>query len=1188
MVYAADKYLRTFLGLNGIRNPALLANTEYEDPTYPMFHVQFKFGPALPDAKHPDYVANRLLDSGSNPESAISYLKSISEPERAESLSKFIDALKTISEKTPYYFQGISGIDNLMKMHYPVDSKTPFAEQQDILLSVKTLESIDFRILALKDLYNKSVFDRKYRRWVLPVNLRRFRMRIMIGEYRQMAITEENFSVNPRQLMDTLRDVDIFNASNVGGKLLGRVSEGSLSFIKRLQWWDNHFSCLVFDCHDCEFEMNSAPEAFSNLSHGDSLRNPLTNSFGIRVGRVVNTNVYSLLKFVLTDDILYQSFLRAQAQSTTKNSTADDKKYGNIMKKLTKEDTEEKAAILSKQYQQIFKPVYDSWGSYQNLLREKGDNKRVILENRDFESAVSADLNEGLGALGIGDALGNGTNFGPGLGSVGNFVGDTLSGLAQEALGMATEQVTKNVFDNALYNSIAGTALGVLNGDLNAAARNFTNPALAAQLGINLEFSNNPVPPNLRDGVPSKLDLTPPNVQRSLTDVRANLTGEGADPRFQAIGRPGQSLFSNPESIEKAMQPQTIEFTEVRKETKMSTTNVEFTEVKKETRLNPQKETLVGATPKKTFDSTNADLQGAQALKDLTPSNADLTGAQPIRDLNPTNADLQGAQALKDLTPSNADLTGAQPIRDLNPTNADLEGAQPIRDLNPTNADLEGAQPLKDLTPSNADLQGARPLKDLTPSNADLTGAEPIKDLTPSNADLTGAEPIKDLKPSNADLQGAQPLKDLTPSNADLEGAQPIRDLNPINADLIGSQPLKDLTPSNADLQGAQPIRDLTPSNADLQGAQAIKDLTPSNADLQGAEAIKDLTPSNVGLQGIQPMRDLNTTNADLTGAEAIRDLTPSNADLQGTQPIRDLTPSNADLQGASAQRAFTETNADLNGASPSMRFDNDNVKLEGKLSSDKFNSSNVGFTGSSTKTVNNLGVENLEGKDALREFTETNVGDMQSNTKEYSSLGTEALVGSEPIRNMNMSNADLDINSSNSKLQTNVELSGYEPTQPILGVENLTGAKPLTNLVMRNSELVGADNNSGATRIVNVDLEGAQKQTSMMNKDELKGAGKLTSMNQKNVNLKQAAPSNTMVPKNTELIGFNPSVTMTQNVDFITMSSSETLEIQTVELEGKPKTVDVSMTNVGLSGSSKEETFQIKNILGIQPPKTD
>ncbi|MFM6452845.1 MAG: hypothetical protein ACKPH7_13665, partial [Planktothrix sp.] len=199
----------------------------------------------------------------------------------------------------------------------------------------------------------------------------------------------------------------MFNASNVGGKLLGRVSEGSLNFIKRLQWWDNHFSCIVFDCHDCEFEMNSAPPEFANLTHSESIRTPLSNSFGIRVGRVLNTNVYSLLKYILSQD-----------RSNLTSIIADE----NLRNKFPELNTEEKTAILSSQYQHIFKPVYDSWGSYQNLLRERGDGKRVILENRDFESAVSAGLNEGLGALGVGNALGNGTNFGPGLGSVGNFV----------------------------------------------------------------------------------------------------------------------------------------------------------------------------------------------------------------------------------------------------------------------------------------------------------------------------------------------------------------------------------------------------------------------------------------------------------------------------------------------------------------------------------------------------------------------------------------------------------------------------------------------------------------------------------------------------------------------------------------------------------------------------------------------
>ena len=974
MVYAADKFLRTFLGLTGIRNPPLFADTEYEDPTYPLFHIQFIFGPSLPDATHPDFVTNRLLDSEDNPESAISYLKSISEPDRAQSLSKFISALKTISETTPYYFQGISGVDNLMKMHYPADSKTPFSEQQDVLLSVKTLDSMDFRILALKDLYSKSVFDRKYRRWMLPINLRRFRMRIMIGEYRQMAITEENYSVNPRQLMDTLKDIDVLNASNVGGKLLGRVSEGSLSFIKRLQWWDNHFSCVVFDCQDCEFEMMSAPPEFANLSQ-DSVRVPLSNSFGIRVGRVLNTNVFSLLKYVLSDNMQFQSFLRAKGKSLGED---DQNTYGKIFQRLIKENPEEKTAILSKQYQSIFKPVYGSWGSYQNLLRERGDNKRVILENRDFESAVSAGLNEGLNQLGIGNALGNGTNFGPGLGSVGNFVGDTLSGLAQEALGMATEQVAQNVFDNALYNSIAGTALGILNGDLNAAARSFTNPALAGALGINLETSGRAVPPNLRDGIPKNVDLTAPTVQRSLSDFRANLIGEGADPRFQSISRPGQSLFSNPGAIDKVMQPENIDFDEIRKETKFSKSNVEFNEVKKETKINPQKETLIGANPKRTLDETSANL----------------TGSQPVRTLSPSNADLTGAQALKDLTPSNADLTGAEALKDLTPSNANLTGAQALRDLTPSNANLTGAQALKDLTPSNADLTGAQALKDLTPSNADLTGIQPERDFNTSNANLEGGTPLRDLTTSNANLEGVQPIKDFNTTNANLEGANPTRSLENSNAELTGINPIKDLNTSNVGLSGAKATGNLVSSNAELKGSTPLEDINNSNVDLTGSKSLENLTITDAELKGAGALRNLTETNADLKGASALRNLTQSNADLNGSQPLKTINPSNEQLKGYKPLR-------DMNLKNVELKEKNDK---SGDLVGIQLN-----------KSIS------LDEPYTTRDFNESTIG-LKDTPKENKTLGSEQLLGSTPKTNLDEVNIRIEGVTSNAQMMENIE----------------------------------------------------------------------------------------------------------------------------------------------------------------------
>jgi hypothetical protein len=1019
MVYAADRFLRNFLGITSVRNPGILNNRNHEDPTYPIFHIKFQFNP--PEAKHPDYVTNRLLTDLENessqvpPESAIKYLYNVGEPERAEMLKKFNISLKNISEGTPWFFQGISGLDNLYKHGYETEQRGD-RSLQDVILTINTLDSIDYRITGLKDLYRKVAYDRKFRRWVLPVNMRRFRMSVMVGDYRQLAITEDNYSINGKQALSALRDIDLLNGSNIGGKLLGRVQDGALSFVKRLQWWDNHFSCIVFDCQDCEFDMNSFG-TINTLDHSKiAVQN---NAFKIKVGRVLETNTYSLLEYSLSDNLI-ENFLKSENKS--------------------------QVITRSKNLSHVFKPKGRTWDNYQNLEREKGDNKRVILDDGGFSNALGAGINEGLNGLGFGisDALGNGTNLGEDggfLGSVGDFFGDTASELAQEALSLATEQIASNVYGNELTRSIAGVGLGILNGDLNQVAQNFSNPALAGALGINVESSGRPVQPNLRDGVPSKLDLTAPSVQRSQSDIQANLTGQGSDPRFQSIGRPGESLFNNPNPSNRLFDQKNIDLQASRVETEMPD-NVEFTEVRKETRLNPNKEQLTGATPKNKLDESSVNLEGAGKKTDLVPSSADLTGAQPLKDLVPSNADLNGAQPLKDLVPSNADLTGAQPLKDLIPSNADLNGADALKDLIPSNADLNGADALKDLIPSNADLNGAEVLKDLVPSNADLNGAEALKDLNPSNADLNGANALKDLNPSNIDLNGADALKDLNPSNADLNGSQPLRDLIPNNADLIGASTLKDLNSSNADLNGSQPLRDLVPNNANLQGAESIRNFSESSTELNGAQPIRDFNQTSADLNGTQPIRDFNQTSADLNGTQPIRDFTETSADLNGTQPIRDFTETSADLNGTQPIRDFNQTNADLIGTQPLRNLTQTNADLSG------------------TQPLRNLTQTNADllGATSLKDLTLTNVELGGSvNNRNISDLGKEDLLGKEPQRDLNPTNVNLIGKSPLKTMDSNVNFNtNRNQNRPTLDNANLEGKNSIKNLPTKNVNLTG------------------------------------------------------------------------------------------------------------------------------------
>jgi hypothetical protein len=1011
MVYAADKFLRDFLGISSVRDPGILNNKNHEDPTYPIFHIKFHFNP--PEAKHPDYVTNRLLSDLQNetdqvnPESAIKYLYNVGEPERAMMLKKFNISLKTISEKTPWFFQSVNGLDTLYKHGY--ESERGERGPQEALLTINTLDSIDYRITALKDLYRKVAYDRKFRRWVLPVNMRKFRMSVLVGDYRQLAKTEDNFSINGRQALNALRDIDVFNASNIGGKLLGKVQDGALSFVKRLEWWDNHFSCLVFDCQDCEFDMNTFTDS-NNLTHSGIKQQ--ANSFKIKIGRVLETNTYSLLEYSLSDNLI-ENFLKSENKS--------------------------EVITRSRNLSEAMKPKVKSWSNYQNLEREKGDNKRIILDDGGFSNALGAGINEAASFLGVDGVLG-GTNLGSGggiggtLGSIVDFAGDTASEIAQEALGLATEQIASNVYGNELTRSIAGVGLGILNGDLNQVAQNFSNPALAGALGINVESSGRPVQPNLRDGIPSKLDLTAPSVQRSLSDVQANLTGEGPDPRFQSIGRPGQSLFNNPISQTRLFDQKNIDLQAARVETEMPD-NVEFSEVRKETRLNPNKEVLTGANVKTRFDESSVNLQGAGKKTDLVPSNADLTGAQPLKDLVPSNADLDGAQPLKDLVPSNADLDGAQPLKDLVPSNADLDGAQPLKDLNPNSANLTGAQALKDLVPNNVELNGAEAQKQFNNPIESLIGAGKLSSLNSSNVNFVGASPIQTLNDSSVNLEGASALNTLNETNADLIGATSISSLNSKNIELDEPMVMRTMTQVQEELISPSKKTSFDETNVDFSETPTKRNFDETNVDLVGAPKITS-TISNAELVGTQPLNSFNTTNVDLTGTQSNSNPTLGTETLTGREPLRTLSQSNVgDMSVEVSNSQSSLGNENLLGKSPLTEFNQKNVNLIGFTPNSTIQN-NIELEGSSKLTEMNKNV-NLTGSNPAK-LMDKNANLQGSSVKKTNSLGSVDLEGNNPIRNLT---------------DKNVNLTGQEPSKSTIS-NVYSGQRNLG--IQRNSNLSG------------------------------------------------------------------------------------------------------------------------------------
>ena len=143
--------------------------------------------------------------------SAAGYLMERGYVKRAKMIDQFVNLLSYIQDKSPWFFQSIEGLDEVLKVD--TFSEDFDATRGDKFITINTLESVDLRVNALGDLYRKATFDFEYMRELVPKNLRRFNMWIIVTEIR-------NFFKTARLLQNSaaLTTIDQFS------DLIGRLS----------------------------------------------------------------------------------------------------------------------------------------------------------------------------------------------------------------------------------------------------------------------------------------------------------------------------------------------------------------------------------------------------------------------------------------------------------------------------------------------------------------------------------------------------------------------------------------------------------------------------------------------------------------------------------------------------------------------------------------------------------------------------------------------------------------------------------------------------------------------------------------------------------------------------------------------------------------------------------------------------
>lgn len=171
---------------------------------------------------------------------AWTYLKLNGEEERAEQLKTFIRLLSGISSDTPWYFQSIDGLEGSIERK--AVNEDEYKIEGDNKLSIKCLcDSVDDRIGTLLDLYRSIIFSHSMKRFVLPSNLRKFDMSVLIFDQQ-----------NP----------SIHYSGSTGDSEMGIYDNYGSEYKSSYKY---------FEFHNCEIDYSSSKSGFSGVDNAEGL-----------------------------------------------------------------------------------------------------------------------------------------------------------------------------------------------------------------------------------------------------------------------------------------------------------------------------------------------------------------------------------------------------------------------------------------------------------------------------------------------------------------------------------------------------------------------------------------------------------------------------------------------------------------------------------------------------------------------------------------------------------------------------------------------------------------------------------------------------------------------------------------------------------------------------------------------------
>ena len=347
-----ERYLNGFIGNTPQFVPQVFSRI-FDEPTYLTFRIEFDFSKDLiqNNASTSDsngsiigadafnYMPEPLLslnDSGKSYSTYKYLLSALGEERRAAYIKQFVKSLEDIQYNYPFYFTSITGLDSLARIK--PEKGIRLLDGDNNKLTIKCLEGLDQKITQLMQLYRKAAWDDVYQRWILPDMMRFFTMRIYVSEMKLFHTMSKASNKNKGAfVVDFSSDVSRYARSRdqltSSGNLLGglnnflnsaaaistnmlgdgstitKVLSGANSITETVDTVLNSirgdmFLCdnaindimptMCFECHMCEFDIESTLSHLSNLSSSKNGTSAAEPSISIKVGRLIEKMIFPL------------------------------------------------------------------------------------------------------------------------------------------------------------------------------------------------------------------------------------------------------------------------------------------------------------------------------------------------------------------------------------------------------------------------------------------------------------------------------------------------------------------------------------------------------------------------------------------------------------------------------------------------------------------------------------------------------------------------------------------------------------------------------------------------------------------------------------------------------------------------------------------------------------------------------